>query len=92
MANDTDGSIVEMLRMYANGRTQFGNGANVGFADIPSARLAVNSTSEGFLTPRMTTSQRDAIANPAEGLEIYNLTTHKKNFFNGTSWEQITSA
>lgn len=54
--------------------------------------LTVNSTTAGFLPPRMTTGQRDAIATPAEGLQIYNTTTKKINFYNGTAWEAVTSA
>ena len=57
-----------------------------------SAILDVVSENKGFATPRMTTAQRDGISSPIEGLEVYNLTTHKKNFYNGTIWEQVTSA
>lgn len=39
--------------------------------------------------PKMTTTQRDAITSPAEGLEIYNTTTHTKNFYNGTVWKAV---
>jgi len=44
----------------------------------------VASTTKGFLPPRMTTAQRDAIASPAEELIIYNLTDHEPQFWNGT--------
>ncbi|WP_460960173.1 hypothetical protein [Spirosoma litoris] len=37
---------------------------------------------------RFTTAQRDALT-PYEGLEIYNLTTHTKEFWNGTTWKTI---
>lgn len=63
-------------------------GINIATPDA-SAVLDVVSTSKGFLTPRMTTTQRDAITTPAEGLEIYNLTSHAKEFFNGTIWKSI---
>lgn len=36
-----------------------------------SAQLDVNSTSKGFLPPRMTKAQRDAIVSPATGLLVY---------------------
>ena len=42
----------------------------------PSAMLDVKSTNLGMLIPRMTSAQRDAITNPAEGLLIFNITTH----------------
>ena len=34
----------------------------------------------------MTTTQRNAISSPATGLEIYNTTTNRKEFYNGTYW------
>lgn len=46
-------------------------------------------------TPSMTTTQRDALAAAGgltAGLMIYNSTTNKFNFYNGTAWEAVTSA
>jgi len=37
----------------------------------PSSALDIQSTESGILIPRMTQVQRDAIANPATGLMIY---------------------
>jgi uncharacterized protein (TIGR02145 family) len=37
----------------------------------PSAELDIQSTQRGFLPPRMTYAQRNAIVNPAQGLMIY---------------------
>ena len=51
-----------------------------------SALLDVNSTTQGFLLPRMTTTQRNAISSPATGLEIFNTTTGRKEYYNGTYW------
>ena len=51
-----------------------------------SAILEAVSTTKGFLPPRMNTTQRDAIASPAAGLQIYNTTTNKSSFYNGTAW------
>lgn len=55
-----------------------------------SAILDVQSTTQGFLAPRMTSTQRDAISTPAAGLLIYNTTTNKLNVFT-TAWEAVTS-
>jgi len=54
-----------------------------------SAKLQVDSTVQGFLEPRMTTAQRDAIAIPAAGLQVYNITSNKLNFYNGTDWVDV---
>jgi hypothetical protein len=63
----------------------------IGGTVATSALVDIQSTTKGFLIPRMTTTQRDAITSPAEGLEIYNLTTHTKEFYNGTVWKTITT-
>lgn len=54
-----------------------------------SSILELRSTTLGFLPPRMTITERDAIITPATGLVIYNTTTNLLNFYNGSSW-QIT--
>ena len=61
----------------------------------PSALLDLVSTSKGFLLPRMTEAQRDAIASPAEALQIFNTTTGEFNYWDANTgqWEVfITSA
>ncbi|MEY3368879.1 MAG: hypothetical protein RI973_2034 [Bacteroidota bacterium] len=42
----------------------------------PSALVDFQSTDKGFLLPRMTQTERDAIASPATGLIIYNTTAN----------------
>lgn len=41
-----------------------------------SAVLDLQDTTRGFLLPRLNTAQRNAIAQPADGLQIYNTTDH----------------
>ena len=48
-----------------------------------TAELDVSSTTKGFLPPRMTTTQRNAISSPAVGLVIFNTTTNCLNFYVG---------
>jgi len=55
-----------------------------------SAVLDIQSSNKGLLAPRMSTSQRDAISNPAAGLVIYNINTHILELFNGTNWGAIS--
>jgi hypothetical protein len=42
-----------------------------------SAVLDISSTTQGVLFPRMTTTQRNAITSPADGLVVYNTTDNK---------------
>jgi uncharacterized protein (TIGR02145 family) len=56
-----------------------------------SAMLDVQSTERGFLPPRMTTTERDAIISPAEGLTIYNNDNNCLEFFNGSFWISMCS-
>lgn len=51
-----------------------------------SALLDLNSTTKGFLMPRMTTVQREAISTPAEGLAVWDLTLHKVYYWDATHW------
>ncbi len=53
-----------------------------------SSLVDLTSTTKGFLGPRMTSTERDAISSPAAGLEIYNSTTNRANIFTGSQWKQ----
>jgi hypothetical protein len=55
----------------------------------PSAQVIVNSTTRGFLPPRMTTTQKNAIATPAAGLVVYDTTTNKLCCYNGSTWNDL---
>jgi hypothetical protein len=70
------------------------NGGKVADSDIStpqvaSAVLEVSSTTRGFLPPRMTTTQKNAIATPASGLIVYDTSTNKLACYNGTSWNDL---
>ncbi|MHC1776306.1 MAG: hypothetical protein AB9834_12945 [Lentimicrobium sp.] len=54
-----------------------------------SALLDVASNSQGFLPPRMTTAQRNAITSPAAGLVVYNTTENALNVFNSATWSTL---
>jgi hypothetical protein len=67
----------------------------IGLASIhASALLHLTSVNKGFLVPRMTTSQRNTIASPAEALLIYNTTTERFNYrkFTGSTWVDIVGS
>jgi hypothetical protein len=62
---------------------------NVGFGTAStnsSAKVQIDSTTQGFLKPRLTTAQKNAIVTPAAGLEVYDTDLNRPCFYNGTSW------
>jgi uncharacterized protein (TIGR02145 family) len=57
-----------------------------------SAALDITSTTKGLLIPRMTTSQRNSISSPVEGLLIYNTTVKCLEFYVGNgNWHSVCS-
>ena len=56
-----------------------------------SAQLQIESTTKGFLPPRMTTTQKNAISSPATGLVVYDTTLNKLAVYTGSAWETVTS-
>ena len=66
-------------------RAQVTMSADASTGDV-SAVLDIKSVTRGLLPPRMTQTERDSIESPAEGLVVYNTTTNKPNYYNGTKW------
>ncbi|MRX40416.1 hypothetical protein GJU43_14100 [Flavobacterium sp. LC2016-23] len=89
MSGGTSGNQVQVKQMFASGREVLQSGGT--FTEVASARFAINSNTEGFLPPRMTTTEKNAIASPAEGLIVYDSTLKKLCVYNGTAWETIQS-
>jgi hypothetical protein len=58
---------------------------------VSSAVLNLVSTTYGFLPPRMTTTQKNAIVTPAPGLMVYDTTLNKLAVYTGAAWETVTS-
>ncbi len=60
-----------------------------GLEFLSGAILQIDSTTQGILIPRMTTTQRDAILTPTTSLLIFNSTTNQYEYFEGTVWVGI---
>ena len=69
---------------YWNGTIWVINNSNI---HNNGAEVEIASTTQGFLPPHMTTTQRDAIASPATGLTMYNTTVNCLQSWNGMLWD-----
>lgn len=56
-----------------------------------NAVLDIQSTTHGFLPPRMTTKERDLMTDVPVGLMVYDVTTNALNIFNGTAWKSMAT-
>lgn len=98
----SDGANVGFVRAESSGAgIQIGAGVNMFFSN--NGRIVVNSTTtdasaifkidsstQGFLLPRMTDTQILAIASPATGLMVYSTTQNVIAFYDGTGWHKVT--
>jgi hypothetical protein len=59
-----------------------------------SSILEVESTEQGVLLPRMSTSQRTSIVDPANGLTVFDTDLQSYYFYNldNSSWESLSSS
>lgn len=58
-----------------------------------SALLELSNNSKGLLVPRMTTTERNAIATPANGLLVYDITANCFYYYaGGTGWQSLCQA
>jgi hypothetical protein len=81
--------FVVLLFTNYNGLAQLGIGT---INPDSSSMLDVQSTSKGFLAPRMTTIEKNAISSPATGLMVYDNDLGKFNYFDGSSWVTVESS
>lgn len=90
------GNNIPVLNGSGGEIIKFFNNNTVGMADgnvstgIPSSLLSLTSTFKGFLPPRMTTAQINAISSPANGLVVYNTDLACLCFFDGTLWKKVS--
>jgi hypothetical protein len=79
--------LIVILGVVKNGSAQsVGIGTNNPNA---SAQLDISSTSKGLLIPRMTTAQMNAIASPAPGLMVFNLTDSVFYVRKNSGWTKL---
>ena len=79
-------SGTQQMVITSTGRVGIGTGT----PDV-SAKLEVNSTTQGVKFPNMTTTQKNAISTPGAGLVVFDLTLAKLCVYSGSAWQTITS-
>ncbi|MEO8149106.1 MAG: hypothetical protein ABI723_15785 [Bacteroidia bacterium] len=77
---------VEAMRIYSGGGLGIGTTVSTS-----SALVEMLSTSKGFLLPRMTTVQRNAIVTPATGLIVYDTSLNLFYYFDGVIWRPLVN-
>jgi hypothetical protein len=102
--NDSTGGDIAILNDVTSGKIKFAaGGSSTSQVEISSggtlsigtsspnasAITQIDSTSKGFLPPRMTTTQKNAIGTPAAGLIVYDTDTNKLCCYNGTTWNDL---
>lgn len=80
--------ITVVPSLFEIGALSVGKGAA---APVASAIVEIDSTTQGFLPPVMTTTQKNAISSPATGLVVFDSTLGKLCVFS-TTWQTVTSA
>jgi hypothetical protein len=70
---NNSGNIEERLKL-----TRFG-------AELTGS-LEINSTTQAFTPPKMTTTQRDAFVTTTSGMVVYNTTLNELQHYDGSSW------
>jgi hypothetical protein len=85
----TIAAITLSLVTFLNSNAQTNNVGIGTTSPDASAILELNSTSKGFLPPRMTLLEIFSIPAPIEGLVVYNTSTKTLNVFNGTNWMDL---
>ena len=78
-------SIILFLAFSTSISAQVGIGTT---SPDASSALEVASTDKGFLMPRMTTVQREAIAAPANGLMVFDTETNSQWTYFGGAWAE----
>ena len=85
-----DNSATVNTSLSPSGNSFFLKKIGIGTSTVSaSAQLEVQSTTSGVLLPRMTTTQRDAIPSPIDGLVIYNTSTSKLQVRASSAWVDL---
>ena len=78
------GSLTNVMSLDANGKATIGDPTKKD--RNPPAILSLNSTTLGFLPPRMTTEEREQVLNPVPGLIVFDTSTDELCIYKSSGW------
>ncbi|MEO0583162.1 MAG: tail fiber domain-containing protein [Bacteroidota bacterium] len=81
---ENDGTTATIMTLRGDGNVGIGTNN-----PASSAILNIESTERGLLIPRMTDSERNAIASPVNGLLVYSTTDNRFSYYNGGNWNTV---
>lgn len=87
--------LVSATSPYALANSQLYNGAygveisEDTYLNNASVLFGLSSNTKGFLKPRMTTTEKNAITSPIKGLEVFDNVLNMPYFYNGTAWKGV---
>ena len=86
--------LLILVTLFFLGGTAFAQNNNVGIGTAnpdASAKLDIESTTQGLLMPRMTKALRNAIVNPATGLMVYQTDQAAGTYYyDGAQWTNLS--
>jgi hypothetical protein len=94
ISNTTNGfAKISFVPGNTTGGVAIGNDTyqSAGALKAASAVLSLYAEAQGFLQPRLSTSQKNAISTPATGLQVYDSTLNKNALYNGSAWQSIAT-
>ena len=80
-------STTTNMLMFPDGSLMLQNGGT--FTGITSSILSLNSTTKGFLPPRVTSAEKYNISSPVSGLFVYDTDLTSYSYFNGVTWSTV---
>jgi len=83
------GSCTALLMAVSVSLSAQVNISNDGLPPHSSAMLEIRSDGKGMLLPRLTENAIFGLPSPAAGLVVFNTTTGRLNYFNGTTWMEF---
>jgi hypothetical protein len=97
VSGDFEISVQQSFLLQSDLQSVFGSPKTFGFGDQSltpafldaSALVQLESTDRGFLLPRMTTAEINAIVSPKKSLLVFDSTTSEFKYYDGTAWKVL---